>query len=467
MLLTLTTTHQPATDLGYLLHKHPNRCQTTSFGLGTVNIFYPIATPKKCTAALLLNIDPITLIRGKGKRKSNLPLDQYVNDRPYVCSSFMSAALSKAFRSALNGQCKERPELVNTPMPLHCKISTLPCRGGENILHELFEPLNYTITAKKYQLDSHFPQWGTSPYYTVELSKTTTVQQLLNHLHVLIPVLDNQKHYYVDDSEIEKLLKRGEGWLKNHPAKEKIALRYLRHKKSYMRQLLEQLNDSNTENDENTTDSPKSSPEEIVETKLNLNQIRLETVASTIKNTKAESVIDLGCGDGNLLRLLLKEKSIKKITGVDVSNRALETASEKLRLADLPPSKQKRIQLLHGSLMYRDQRFDGFDAAAVVEVIEHLDPPRLSAFERVVFECAHPKTVIVTTPNREYNVKWEKLPPNAFRHNDHRFEWTRKEFEKWTRDICRRFQYNVQILPVGTEEPGIGAPSQMGIFTWK
>jgi len=232
MLLTLTTTHRPATDLGYLLHKHPNRCQTTSFGPGTVNIFYPIATQEKCTAALLLDIDPIALIRGKGRGKSSLPLDQYVNDRPYVCSSFMSAALSKAFRSALNGQCKERPELVDTPMPLHCKISVLPCRGGESVLRELFEPLGYSVTARGYELDSQFPLWGPGPYYTVELSHTTSVRQLLNHLYVLIPVLDNQKHYYVDDSEIDKLLKRGEGWLANHPAKEKIALRYLRHKKA-------------------------------------------------------------------------------------------------------------------------------------------------------------------------------------------------------------------------------------------
>jgi len=467
MLLTITTTHQPATDLGYLLHKHPARCQTLSFGFGKIYIFYPVASKEKCTVALLMDIDPIGLIRRRRQGKMGIQPDQYVNDRPYVCSSFISVALTQAFRSAMKGHCEKRPELVDTSMPLQCKISVLPCRGGERILHDLFEPLGYTVTAAGYGLDSSFPDWGNSPYYTVELSKTTTVSQLLNHLYVLIPVLDNRKHYYIDENEIDKLLKRGEGWLSTHPAKEIIALRYLRHKKSYMRQLLERLIETDPEDEDNTTNSREMSSEEIVETQLNLNQIRQAAILSILKSGNAETVIDMGCGEGNLLRLLLREKSIKKIAGVDVASRALEIAAEKLRLEDLPPRQRERIQLLHGSLVYRDKRFKGFDAAVVSEVIEHLDPPRLTAFERVVFQCAHPKTVIITTPNREYNVMWQHLPPGSLRHGDHRFEWTREEFKQWAQNICRRFNYEVRFLPVGNEEPNIGAPSQMGIFTGK
>jgi 3' terminal RNA ribose 2'-O-methyltransferase Hen1 len=234
-----------------------------------------------------------------------------------------------------------------------------------------------------------------------------------------------------------------------------------------MRQLLERLIETNPEEDDSTANSREMSSEEIVETQLNLNQIRQAAILSILKSGNAETVIDMGCGEGNLLRLLLREKSIKKIVGVDVASRALEIAAEKLRLEDLPPRQRERIQLLHGSLVYRDKRFKGFDAAVVSEVIEHLDPPRLTAFERVVFQCACPKTAIITTPNREYNVMWQHLPPGSLRHGDHRFEWTREEFKQWAQDICQRFKYEVRFLPAGNEEPNIGAPSQIGIFTRK
>ncbi len=464
MLLTITTTHRPATDLGYLLHKHPDRCQSISFGFGKIHIFYPRVTEDLCTAALLLDIDPINLIRRGGPGRNKAVFDQYVNDRPYVSSSLMSVALGQAFRSAMNGQCKNRPELPDVEMPLRCNISILPCRGGKSVLHELFEPLGYAVDATGFPLDPRFPEWGNSPYYTVELSKTTTVSQLLTHLYVLIPVLDNRKHYYVDENEIEKLLKHGRGWLSDHPARDVIALRYLRHRKSYMRQLLDQLLESG-DGEENENPNTGESQEEMVEKGLDLNQTRLNTVVEELITANAESVIDLGCGEGRLMRLLLKEKSIKRITGVDVASQVLEVASDRLHLDNLPSQQRERIQLLHGSLMYRDHRFEGYDAAAVVEVIEHLDPPRLAAFERVVFLCAAPRTVIVTTPNREYNVMWQQLPPDAFRHSDHRFEWTRDQFKNWAENICSRFKYQVRFLPVGEEEPEIGAPTQMAIFT--
>src|SRR5207245_2592412 len=148
-----------------------------------------------------------------------------------------------------------------------------------------------------------------------------------------------------------------------------------------------------------------------------------------------------------------------------VSIRSLEVAKDRLRLDQLPPAQAERVKLLHGSLMYRDKRFSGFEAAAVVEVVEHLDPPRLSAFERVVFEFARPKTVVLTTPNREYNVKWETLPAGRFRHPDHRFEWTRQEFQGWAQTVAGRFGYTVRFLPVGPEHTTLGPPTQMGVFT--
>ena len=122
------------------------------------------------------------------------------------------------------------------------------------------------------------------------------------------------------------------------------------------------------------------------------------------------------------------------------------------------------MRLIHGSLMYRDKRLAGFAAAAVVEVIEHLDPPRLAAFERVLFEFARPATVVLTTPNREYNVTWATLPAGQFRHPDHRFEWDRAEFQRWAIGIASRYNYSVRFLPVGTESEAVGSPTQMGVF---
>lgn len=464
MLFTVSTTFRPATDLGYLLHKNPCRCQSTRLSFGVVNVFYPEATEHACTAAIVLDIDTIDLVRRRKGSSSSMPLEQYVNDRPYVCSSFLSVALSRVFGQTLNGKCRQRPELVDTEMPLTAKLSVLPCRGGERFLCSLFEPLGYELSAERYPLDEQFAQWGDSPYFTVELHKTTTVRELFNHLHVLVPVLDNQKHYYVDENEIDKLLKRGEGWLAEHPEKENIAKRYLKYRRSYAREALERLMEINPADERARSDDERQSEEQIEKT-LNLNEERLGAVLAALKASGAQTVIDLGCGEGKLLRLLLREKQFSRILGVDVSIRSLEIASERLRLSDLPSMQKERIGLVHGSLMYRDRRFDGFDAAAVVEVVEHLDQPRLQAFERVLFELSKPSTIVITTPNREYNERWESMGPDKLRHKDHRFEWTRPEFRSWAECMARQNGYGTRFLDIGPTHESLGSPTQMCIFT--
>jgi 3' terminal RNA ribose 2'-O-methyltransferase Hen1 len=464
MLLTLTTTHQPATDLGYLLHKNPAKCQSFPLSFGHVHVFYPEAVEGRCTAALLLDVDPVAMVRGRGGISQTV-LAQYVNDRPYVASSFMSVAIAQVLGSALDGRSKERPELAKSPIPLEAAIEVLPCRGGEGFLHEVFEPLGYQVEAVRYPLDERFPEWGESPYYSVRLSKTTTLSELLTHLYVLIPVFDNFKHYWVGQEELEKLLKHGEGWLASHPKKEVIARRYLKHQPSLARQALARLVEQDDQPAMEADDARAENQEDILERPISLNDQRLGTVVAAIKASGAKRVLDLGCGEGKLLRELLKEKQFEEIVGMDVSVRSLEIAKDRLRIDDLPARQKDRIRLLHGSLMYRDKRLSGFDAAAVVEVIEHLDPPRLSAFERVVFEFARPGTVVLTTPNREYNSTWPSLPAGQFRHSDHRFEWSRTEFEAWARGVAERFGYSVEFQPVGLEQAKSGPPTQMAAFT--
>ncbi|MCX6903125.1 MAG: 3' terminal RNA ribose 2'-O-methyltransferase Hen1 [Verrucomicrobia bacterium] len=464
MLLTITNTAPPATDLGHLLRKNPARVHSFDLNFGRAHVFYPEATPDRCTAALLLEVDPVGLVRNRrGPAGEGRSLEQYVNDRPYVASSFLSVAIAEVFGSALAGRSKEREELVAAPLPLAATISVLPCRGGESFLRRLFEPLGYNVTAKGYPLDDKFSEWGDSPYFTVRLENRLPVRQLLTHLYVLIPVLDNDKHYWVGDDEVDKLLRHGEGWLATHPEREIIATRYLKHRRSLVNDALERLVAEEGPSPDQVQEK-QAQEETQVEERIGLNEQRLGAAVAALKNSGAKRLLDLGCGEGRLLRCLLKEKQFEQIVGMDVSYRALEIAQDRLNLDRLPEKQRQCLQFLHGSLRYRDKRLAGFEAAAVVEVIEHLDPPRLAAFERVLFECAKPGTVVLTTPNVEYNVKWESLPAGKLRHKDHRFEWSRAEFQAWATRIGERFGYSVKFLPVGPEDAVVGAPTQMGVF---
>ncbi|MBI6121458.1 3' terminal RNA ribose 2'-O-methyltransferase Hen1 [Salegentibacter maritimus] len=463
MLLTITTTYKNATDLGFLLHKHPDKLQTVDLAVGKAHIFYPESSSEKTTVALLLDIDSIDMVRGvRNLSGKGFSLGQYVNDRPYVASSFMSVALSKAFSTAMNGKCKNKPELVDIKMPFEVKISVLPApKGGELLIRKLFEPLGYIIVAERHQLDEKFENWGDSKYYTVSLSNELKLKDLLSHLYVLIPALDNDKHYFVSQNEIDKLLKKGKGWLENHPEKEQITRRYLINLNSLSRQALERLNEG-IEEEENEDELPV----ELLEKKETLHQQRLKLVLEKLKDSGAKKVIDLGCGEGKLIRMMLKEKQFQNITGMDISYSELTKCKERLHWDEMAPRQKERIDLFQGALTYKDKRLEGYDAAAIVEVIEHMDENRLKSFERVVFEFAKPKNVVLTTPNGEYNVMYENLEAGTMRHTDHRFEWTRKEFENWANQVAENNNYSVQFEPIGEVDEKVGAPSQMAIFEY-
>lgn len=465
MLLTVATTHSPATDLGYLLHKNPARVQTEELSFGKAHVFYPEANESRCMAAILLEVDSVGLVRGRrGPAGEGGQLEQYVNDRPYGANSFMSVALGRLFTTALNGKSKERQQLAETSIPLVAKLPVIAARGGEDLVRRLFEPLGYSLDIVRLPLDERFPEWGESPYVALEVRATTTLQKLLTHLYVLIPVLDNDKHYWVGEDEIEKLLKRGEGWLGAHPEKELIVARYLKRQRSLTRAALERLAEDAPPEDEAAAARPDEE-EEKVERPLGLHEQRLGTVLSVLRGVGAKRVLDLGCGEGKLLRLLLGDSQFEHVLGMDVSWRSVEIANEKLKLNQMGEKQRARVELIQGSLMYRDKRLEGFDAAAVVEVIEHLDAPRLAAFERVLFEFAKPRHVVVTTPNIEYNALFPTLPAGTLRHRDHRFEWTRSQFEIWANRMATRYGYSVRIQPVGPVDAALGAPTQMGIFT--
>ena len=462
MLLTISYSGHNTEDLGYLLYKNPKRPQMFELSSGKAYVFYPEVSCERTTAAMLLDIDPIDLARGKAD--SGGGLFDYVNDRPYVSSSFLSSAISKVFGTAMTGRADDHQALSDSPLNLEAAITMLPCRGETSILNRVFEPLGYTVNYETFVMDGQFPDWGKSKAVNLTLKGNVRLRDLLNHIYVLVPVFDRQKHYWVGEDEVDKLLRYAESWLPDHPEKKFITSNYLKRLRPLVNMAFERLfqREQKISTDDETAQQGEAQQDnettlEIREKKLNLNLQRLGSVVAALKNCGAKSVIDLGCGSGNLLGLLAKEKQFERIAGMDISHTALEYAADKLKL--------DRVTLFHGSLTYKDARIKNYDAACVIEVIEHFDLSRIAAFERALFEFTHTPVIVLTTPNREYNVKYENLNENEFRHEDHRFEWNRMEFHQWAEKTAARYGYEVKFSEIGGSDETLGAPTQMGVFT--
>ncbi|MFD8754541.1 3' terminal RNA ribose 2'-O-methyltransferase Hen1 [Kitasatospora sp. NPDC059577] len=512
---TTGSAEDPATDLGFLLHKHPGKVQRFTTSHGEAHVFYPEAGDEACTAALLLDIDPVALVRkgrGDGRGRGGSPdfaLAQYVNDRPYAASSLLAVALRTVFRSAMKGACPARPELPGRARPLRIELPAVPANGageggGPAMVARLFEPLGWRVEATTIPLDEAFPEWGDSRYVRIGLaSDTVRLADALQQLYVLLPVLDGAKHYWVAPDEVDKLLAAGEGWLAAHPERGLITRRYLARRWSLTRAAMERLelarlaeaDDREVEEIDNAVDDRPAEefgqePGQVAgrepgepdgggsgegdggahaEPELprvpSLAEQRRTAILDALRETGAARVADLGCGQGELIGALLKDARFTEILGVDVSVRALRAANRKLRLERLPERQAARVTLAQGALTYTDARLKGYDAAVLCEVIEHLDLPRLPALEYAVFGAARPRAVVVTTPNAEYNVRWETLPAGSVRHADHRFEWSRAEFRAWAGKVAAAYGYTVVLRPVGPYDEEVGAPTQLALFT--
>lgn len=625
MLLTITCTPPdgaawPATDLGFLLHKNPDRAQEFEQSYGTAHVVYPEATRQRCTALLLLEVDPIRLVRGRSRGTPDFSLGQYVNDRPYAASSLLSVAIGSVFRTALNGRCAQRPELVRTALPLTLELPAVPCKGGPEVAERVFAPLGWTVEATALPLDPAFPEWGDSHHLRLRLTGTMRLSEALSHLYVLLPVLDGAKHYWVAADEVDKLIRAGSGWLAAHPERGWITRRYLARRQALVQTALARLAevddtdpavldavdetvdedlaagndtvDHSGRSDANPADTGRTHRAETaidvamatetttdaaeprtaataLDTSAEVSDSRTDTAATSgpgvgadandflaatataeadsaatilpaepemagtagatasgtegipslavtrrpetatasaeadasamilpagpeaavaaesgvaqrtpslavtrraavvraLHEVGAQRVLDLGCGEGALLRELLADTGFREIVGVDVSVRALTVAKRRLRLDRLPPMVARRLTLRQGALTYTDARLRGYDAAVLMEVIEHVDPPRLGALEQAVFGAAAPGSVVVTTPNAEINVRFAGLAAGAFRHADHRFEWTRAEFAAWADRVAARYGYTVRRVAIGPEDPEFGPPTQMAVFT--
>src|SRR5215469_3115965 len=296
VLLTITTTRRPATDLGFLLHKHPGRVQAFDQSTGRAHVFYPEAGGARCTAALLLEVDPVGLVRGRrnGGSGDGFALGQYVNDRPYAASSMLAIALKDVFRTALTGRCDARPDLAQSTLPLEIGIPALPCRDGAELLRRVFEPLGWQVEATASPLDPEIPDWGESRYLSVRLRGQVRLKEALNHLYVLLPVLDDAKHYWVSTDEIDKLIRAGEGWLAGHPEKELISRRYLSHRRELTQSALARLaevDDAEPDDLDNAV-----TEDDATQTRQPLAIQRREAILAILRELHAGRVGDFGCG---------------------------------------------------------------------------------------------------------------------------------------------------------------------------
>ncbi|WP_417372806.1 3' terminal RNA ribose 2'-O-methyltransferase Hen1 [Glutamicibacter protophormiae] len=468
MLLTITLESAPgsgidATALSHLLRKHPAKVQSFDLPVGQAHVFYPECTAQRTTAALLMEVDPVGLVRSQRFRGDAGALDYYVNDRPYVASSLMSVALGKVLRSAMTGTSESYPQLAAAPLPLRIELPAVSSRGlaGRDLAKRLFAPLGWNVEQTPIALDEQYPAWGASQYSSLVLSGEVRLDLALRQLYVLLPVLDDSKHYWVNDDEAEKLARQGEGWLEDHPDRELIARRYLAHQKDLVALAESRMDAAASPESAARASAPEPTGNDA---QVPLRVQRAVDVIAALKEHGAHRVVDLGCGPGALLRRLQADPFFTRIVGTDVSARSLEQAAAALRLDERSDEQRERISLLHSSAVYRDARLSGYDAVVLMEVIEHVDASRLPAMQDAVFAAAAPRVVVMTTPNVEYNGKYPDLGHGSLRHDDHRFEWTRAEFQAWARAAAAEFGYTVDFRGIGPADSAVGAPTQMAVF---
>ncbi|KAA9268247.1 3' terminal RNA ribose 2'-O-methyltransferase Hen1 [Corynebacterium amycolatum] len=438
---------ESARDLGFILRKHPDRVHEAELKFGVARVFFPTATDAECTAALWVDIDRDELLKLKQYRADTFNLTGYINDRQWAASSLLTVALKSVFSTAM--VMEKTSPYDETPSDLTATVAAVP--GTEEEIRALFEPLGWKVTCDFF---NNIAGQKFSP--TVTLTGRATVRDLLNHLYILLPVLDGGKHYWVDDREIDKLAARAQDWLPEHPQREKILKRYLADQKGLVNEAVVKL-------------AGEAGAIELAsgdQTAKPLNRQRQDRVLREVFSLRPRSVVDIGCGSGVLLGPMLENPRIAQIVGTDVSVGELRKAHKALNLDRMPERQAARVELFQSSVTYADERIANMDVAILMEVIEHVDADRLPALENNVFGLARPQYVIVTTPNSDYNACYPNLAPGQFRHLDHRFEFSRVEFRQWANGVADKFGYLVDFDGIGDVHETYGQPTQMAVFSF-
>jgi 3'' terminal RNA ribose 2''-O-methyltransferase Hen1 len=457
MLLTITYKGKDTQDLGYMLFKNPNRPQSVKLTTGSAYVYYPKVSDEETTIALLLDINSLDLAKGeKGKDVQPQSLFDYVNDRPYVASSFLATAMNKVFGTAISGRGDEYQELVDSKLNLSATIHMFPCPVDKERINKVFEPLGYEVNYETFLLDNKFPEWGDSKYVNLTVSGNVVLRDLLKQIILLIPVFDKFKHYDVSNQdELNKLLKLGDGWLSDHPEKDFIVNRYLQFKKGLVNKAQEHLK-SDVDEIEESIDKAVTEKEE------SLNTTRFNSVINELIKIEAKSVLDIGCSNGKLLEAIRDKMPNIKLAGIDVHLKAVSIADKMANKKDLD-----KIDFFQSSILYKDKRFKGYDAVTAIEVMEHIDEFKLYLFEKVLFGYINPRVAILTTPNKDYNENYDNINNKGLRHFDHRFEFTKREFESWVTKICSKYGYIYFFKSIGKADEKDQQPTLMVTFMKK
>ncbi|MEK4148209.1 3' terminal RNA ribose 2'-O-methyltransferase Hen1 [Robertmurraya sp. FSL W8-0741] len=451
MQLTIRASGQDVQVLSYLLAKNPNHLYERQVNNHFVRMFFSKFSKEEVEVTFFVTPDPIELSRNNSERYE---ITSYINDREFVVSSIFCTFLRSALATALNGKPHEEYEhWVNHRFNLQFSFGPLSSQLSDNDIIELFAPMGYKTTISAGEIDYHmnFKTKSSARYITVE--GLTTLQMGLRQLFVLIPVLDNYKHYYIDDKEIEKLERYGEGWLDAHPQREFILRQALRFKDLYS--LVEKQTEKGSNNQDNNDE---------IRT-MRLNDLRYEKIIDSIRQIPfKDSIVDFGSGEGKLSVQLGFIEGVKEILAVEPS----ESASIKaLKRYEKMARKENFLmpEQIIGSLFYFDERLKNKDIVILCEVIEHIDKHRLPKIMKTILNDYKPKVVMITTPNQEYNKVYKMN--EEYRHPDHRFEWTRDEFREWCEIQNGKNDYELTFDGIGEEHELYGTPTQMCLFMRK
>jgi 3' terminal RNA ribose 2'-O-methyltransferase Hen1 len=446
MQLSIKVTGQGAGVVSHLISKNPHNLYERNEKGHTVRLVYTTSSEEETEFLLYVVPDPIELVRNSPDLYN---ITQYINDREFAVSSLFCSFIRTALGTALNGKPKEEyRSWVDHELQLELRFGPLASSLSDKQIQQLFEPLGYKIGID-YGDFTVFKEKSTARYLTIKGTKT--LQTSLRHVFVLIPVLDDYKHYFIDEREVEKLERYGEGWLEFHPLADLIIKRSLR-----FRDVIAKSNFKvSDEKDLNFRNKAPSKPR--------LNDMRYEAIVKQVQSlTNKSTVIDMGAGEGKLSVQLGFIPGIQEILAVEPSQREHIRAKERFEKAKqiegfLEPS------LLWGSLFYTDDRLRNKDVMILCEVIEHINEDRLPGIMELIFRENRPRTFLITTPNQEYNAIYD-LGENM-RHNDHRFEWSREEFQNRCQNWIANVPYSVVFAGIGEEQEPYGFPTQMAIFS--
>lgn len=446
MQLTIKAAGENVQVLSHLLAKNPNNVYERTQKDHAVRLFFSTFTDKQVEMTVFVTPDPLALINHSS---GAYDITHYINDREFATSSIFTSLIRPALSTALNGKPKEEYlKWVGHLFPFVFCFGPVATELSEQEIRELFEPLGYDVGIEFGEINYSFHIKEKSSACYITLTGMTSLQKGLQQLFILIPVLDNYKHYFIDETEIEKLKRYGEGWLDTHPKKEFIIRKALRFKELY-----EQFE----ERDE-TQQSVRSKT-------LPLNEQRYEKIVDKVAGLpKKRKVVDFGSGEGKLSAKLGFVEGIEEILAVEPSES--ETIKALKRFEKLKEQKDFTLpKTIWGSLFYFDERLKNKDVIILCEVIEHIDEERLPKVMDLILAHYQPGAFIVTTPNKEYNHVYEMS--DGMRHDDHRFEWTRQEYREWCKQMNHANQYDLAFEGIGEEDMQYGTPTQMCTFIRK